>query len=238
VEEQFYLLWPLAVYRLNHRTLIKLCVALVIAALAVRTGLRLADLTPAAFVLLPARADALVMGALLALLAREPEGLNRLTRWSWPAAGATFALICMMYSRRQWLPYNDFVVETVGLSILTVFFAALLIIAVTASPASPVHRVCVNHVLRSLGKYSYAIYLFHALLREPLWRHISPYLVESPTEMTWPMRLVFIMIGSGVSFAAAVLSWHLLEKHFLKLKRFFRSPSGRQVQPPLSAIWH
>jgi peptidoglycan/LPS O-acetylase OafA/YrhL len=117
--------------------------------------------------------------------------------------------------------------QTVGFSILAVFFAAWLVIAVTAPTGRPLHRVFANRCLRSLGKYSYAIYLFHGLLRRPLWRRVSPYLLTSATEITWPMRLVFIALGSGVSFAAAILSWHLLEKHFLSLKRFFPSSSGQ-----------
>jgi len=36
-------------------------------------------------------------------------------------------------------------------------------------------------------------------------------------------RLIYVFIGSFATFAAAWLSWHLPEKHFLKLKRHFSS---------------
>jgi peptidoglycan/LPS O-acetylase OafA/YrhL len=96
--------------------------------------------------------------------------------------------------------------ETVGLSVLAVFFAAWVVIAMRAAPGAPLHGFFANRALRTLGKYSYAMYLFHGLLREPLYRRLSPYLLNSPTEMTWSMRLVFILLGSGVSFLAALLS--------------------------------
>ncbi|MFI5457724.1 MAG: hypothetical protein ACHRXM_19965 [Isosphaerales bacterium] len=34
-------------------------------------------------------------------------------------------------------------------------------------------------------------------------------------------RLIYVLIGSFATFVAAWLSWHLLEKHFLKLKTCF-----------------
>ena len=36
-----------------------------------------------------------------------------------------------------------------------------------------------------------------------------------------PGQLIFYSIGIAIFFTAAWLSWHVFEKHFLKLKRFF-----------------
>ena len=40
-----------------------------------------------------------------------------------------------------------------------------------------------------------------------------------------------MILGFGFSLIAAWLSWHLYEKHFLKLKRFFEYREAGDAQP-------
>src|SRR5438445_1418758 len=82
IEEQFYLIWPVVVLALRRRQLQACCLACVIGALFVRVGLNVAGNETAAFVLTPARIDALAVGAYLALSARGPAGLNPTSRWA------------------------------------------------------------------------------------------------------------------------------------------------------------
>ena len=78
VEEQFYLCWPLAVYFLNRKALLRLLSAVIVLAPIVRFAIlsTFADTELArriAYVLTPARADGLAFGALVAILLREPR---------------------------------------------------------------------------------------------------------------------------------------------------------------------
>jgi len=73
--------------------------------------------------------------------------------------------------------------------------------------------------LRSFGKYSYAIYIFHQLIHKLLgepWM-LATFGIRPPAHIVY---LYSLTIGV-VSFGAAYLSYHLLEKHFLALKYLF-----------------
>src|SRR5213594_314733 len=85
VEEQFYLIWPVIVLALSRRHLQACCLACIIGALVVRVGLNAKGNETAAFVLTPARIDALAVGAYLAISARGAAGLNRMSRWALPS---------------------------------------------------------------------------------------------------------------------------------------------------------
>jgi peptidoglycan/LPS O-acetylase OafA/YrhL len=75
--------------------------------------------------------------------------------------------------------------------------------------------------LRSLGKYSYGLYVLHLILfgylQSPLKKIISVYLTpDKGIDVVLTGCLVF-----AISLGAAYLSYHLYEKRFLRLKRFF-----------------
>jgi peptidoglycan/LPS O-acetylase OafA/YrhL len=66
VEEQFYLIWPVIVFAISRAALIRLTIGLAVGALALRlTFVAMQVSWEAAYVLLPARMDALALGALL-----------------------------------------------------------------------------------------------------------------------------------------------------------------------------
>ena len=77
--------------------------------------------------------------------------------------------------------------------------------------------------LRTLGKYSYAMYVF----QNPMIPIVALFPV-TVTIMQWMggqtsivAQIGYMVVMFMLTFVSAVLSWHLYEKHFLKLKRFF-----------------
>ena len=77
--------------------------------------------------------------------------------------------------------------------------------------------------LRSLGKYSYGIYIFHP----PVIQAVRS-LFQNPTAARMigemypgPLLALKLTLIFGASCGLAYLSWHLFEKHFLLLKRHF-----------------
>jgi peptidoglycan/LPS O-acetylase OafA/YrhL len=89
-------------------------------------------------------------------------------------------------------------------------------------------------MLRHLGRYSYAIYLFHW----PLWLVVGPY-VPQPTlgGSRWPAQLLALAVMIGLSLVGGWASWMLIERHILALKRFvpYAAAVPVGVRPPSSA---
>ncbi|MBL8885028.1 MAG: acyltransferase [Phycisphaerales bacterium] len=243
IEEQFYLIWPAIVFFFSRSTLIRICVGAVVFSLAFRCWLLSTGANPVALhVLTPSRLDALAVGAFIALVVRNEGGLDRLAAVAKiviPVLGllivgdATFRYLT--HSGREGeeglFSANLPEVQTVGLTVLALFFGAVLVRAVAASKheieepgakRSKLVRLFESPLLRSFGKYSYAMYLLHlplrALVRDSTL--ISKQLpVIGGTQI--PAQIIFTVVCIAITYAAAWLSWNLYEKHWLALKRFF-----------------
>jgi peptidoglycan/LPS O-acetylase OafA/YrhL len=237
VEEQFYLIWPALVLLADRRLLVKICVGLLIVCPLLRLALFFAHVPPRAIVVLtPTRIDTLAFGALLAIAVRSPEGLER---WKRPLKYA--AIVCILalvstLSFRPRLANESPEIVTLGFSLIAVIAGALVAFGATRSPGTLGHRVLAHPVLRALGRYSYALYVFHfpiigLLHAKGLAPDARPALLGSHI----PAQVVFTVICFAVSFAIAFGSWHLFEYPLLQLKSYFpydREPQREPGQEP------
>ncbi len=116
-------------------------------------------------------------------------------------------------------------VLTIGIAALAVFFAGLVALAVDAGNADRLRRLWENRGLRVIGEYSYGIYVFHPLLLAATiaWLAPSAYL---PPFLAKPVVALWLL---GISLVVAWLSYHLYEKHFLRLKRYFEYRKVPQI---------
>jgi peptidoglycan/LPS O-acetylase OafA/YrhL len=235
VEEQFYLVWPVIVFLCPPRILPRVVLGCIAAALVVRLALGWTADPLAAYVLAPARMDALAVGALLAIWAREPRmvpGLVRSARSGWLATGALLAALVLV---RGGLDTLDPAVQTVGFSLLALFFGALLLSSLIAPREGRFVRTLASPVLVFLGRYSFALYVFHhpvcVALRDAGFGADSFQLVAgSPLVGV----LGFALVAGAISLGLSLLSWYLWESWFLELKRFFpyrRSDSAFPASP-------
>ncbi|WP_076862754.1 acyltransferase family protein [Bradyrhizobium mercantei] len=226
IEEHFYFFWPLVVYLAARqpRKLIAICLGLSVAAMLARLGGSLAGLSWwTTYVLTPFRLDGLALGAFLAVLARQPRGLQRLVGALPYAAIAAFALLSLtfIWTRLVTADQGLAVVLPVRSSIITVLLACLLVWALVAPKHSLVSRLFCSRPLMFLGTYSYGLYVYH--------HFISYYLVTHRTELVlggWlgsHSAAVAIQATAGVlvSLVIAYLSYELVEKRFLQLKPLF-----------------
>ncbi len=220
IEEQFYLVWPVTVYLLTPRTLRVVCLALVGSALLARIGFVVAGNTSAAFALTPCRTDALALGALLAATVRTPGGGEMIRRWGWKIAMAAFAGIALT-GFLGGTEVTDRLIVTVGISLLGLFYTSALGAVISAPEESIPRRGLRLPMLRFLGKYSYAVYVFHQAIIITMMHKLPPASLAMKLHSTFGGWLAFAVIFGIVTISVAMASWWLLEKHFLAFKRAF-----------------
>lgn len=220
VEEQFYLVWPVVVrYIGTLRRLAVLCLSLSAVALVLRAvvleTVRIDRAYEWCYAMLPTHMDGLLYGALGAVWVRSwpVERIQPIARRiSVAAAGVMAAVYAAVgfnfYSRTMIL---------VGFPVLAVLFASILL--QTLQAGSWASRVGNLRALRFFGKYSYGMYVFHILFSPLLARYQA--VLQGRLHSIVLGGLMYIALTFVGTCVAAVLSYQLYEKHWLRLKSRF-----------------
>jgi len=229
IEEQFYICWPLIVFLCSRRALLRVCVGVIVMSLLLRIGFRLTDVARDwVYIITPARLDGLASGAVVSVLVRSASGRDWLARWAKPIVLVSSCLVAglgIYYGKLTWWNHGT---GTIGLSLLAWAFAGIIALAVIRPAGTWLPDMLSHPVLVFFGKYSYAMYVLQNpvmfFFEETGFRPGTTF----PTlgESHLPGSLVQLAAGIGVTTLLALASWHLYEKHFLKLKRLF--PYGRR----------
>ncbi len=202
VEEQFYLVWPALFILIRRRTPIRWIAAGIVAVLAWRVSLYLTGANfYRAYLGFDTRADALLLGCLLAFL----PSTSRLAAWaskSWPVPLAAIAFIALRCYACGWF------VQTIGFTV-TALLAAWLIIGIRTQDR--LREVLSKPALVYTGKISYGIYLWHwplmLLLREPF-------------------GMVGVVAAAALSYALASVSYETIERQCLSIRVWPERLSG------------
>ena len=224
IEEQFYLIWPAVVYFTKKETLIKLSIGVILFSILARLlGILFWDdmsqVSTFFYYNTFTRFEQLVFGGLLAIAFTEPLWIQRLKNISipsfWVAFTAFLALCFTAYPHMVPLDENIWLVFG-GYTLAAVFSAALVTILMTHPETSMFRRLFQNKLLIFFGKYSYSIYLLHVpvilILLDMLWR----------TQLRgWTMYLAYMVLTYIITVVGALITWNLLEKHMLNLKKYF-----------------
>jgi peptidoglycan/LPS O-acetylase OafA/YrhL len=228
VEEQFYLVWPLLVRFAPAPRLLSL--SLGIAGLSLGSRLLMVQLgadSEAIYHYTICRMDALVLGAALAAAFRLPALRAFLVVRARSLLLVGLGLLALLFVVSKGLPRSTVLMLTVGYSWLAVGFGLPIAAVVSEhlNGGGVVSRVLSNAGLRSFGKYSYALYVVHQplnlLLGKP-WLEAHGY--GNPS---LGVGLAYMAVLVAASYVVAFLSFHLIERHFLQLKRHFVArPSG------------
>ena len=222
IEEQFYLIWPFIVLSVSRVLLVRVCLLLVLSAIIFRLALMLWFPAlyegGAAYMFTIARWDALAIGALLAIGVRNDRWLAGLWHWHAQWVGGTLMVIAAVL-----LFTNNFNSTPVGAGVLNqtiaaVLFAGVIFYVLAHGRSSRLLRMLDHPVLISIGKYSYALYVFHIPVRH-VWR--AYFSLDPGAFEGWRLLLAggYNVVGVfALTYLAALLSWRVLEQPALRLK--------------------
>jgi peptidoglycan/LPS O-acetylase OafA/YrhL len=219
IEEQFYLVWPFLIFVFRKRTLYIALVVLIAVAIGSRLFFYQNYGRVAAYILTPCRLDSLVFGSMLALLLRDNKA-KILERYSAifmaGIAGLVILILGFGIEWRNWgVPGQMF--AYVGLAIISMGSISLSF----NSKESIFKKVYRLKFLRTLGKYSYGIYVFHLILDGIVRQSGYHPATLGEGEHKLLFTVLYNILMMVLSFVVAFMSWHLFEKHFLKLKKRF-----------------
>jgi peptidoglycan/LPS O-acetylase OafA/YrhL len=225
VEEQFYLIWPVVVYLVARQRLALACWILVAASLLLRIFMSWNGASwIAIYQFTPCRMDALAMGALVAINLADTTTYQRLAASSSRLVGIAVVAAIFVACLPGGTHFDRLMGATAGFTGYSMAFALAMTSCILLDQRDPTvmrplwHRTLASQPLVSLGKYSYAFYVFHL----PIHMYLGPLLRR---QLGWgdsldlTQNLLYLGIVGAVTLALSWVSYHALEKRILALKR-------------------
>jgi peptidoglycan/LPS O-acetylase OafA/YrhL len=241
IEEQFYFVWPAVVFFCAIRYFPALCIGVGGLSLGLRvvlsTGHFIAPTLLSEFIhrATITRLDTLAVGALIAALVVNSDWTKRVRCQIKLIAPAAFgAWSAMWWASEQGVSFPS---NTFGYLAIAIAFGCVVFVCVTDQGSNhPLCRIARWRPLRSIGGYSYAMYVIHIFVKRLSWSALTsvilPRLVRFPYVAAMPPILFaffFLGLNLGTSYLLALASWHVFEKHFLRLKKYFPYQVGSPV---------
>lgn len=235
IEEQFYLVWPLAISVLFRRKALRWLAVLPILPLAIRTVWVLLTASPIAIYYSTfSRLDGLLVGALIAYY------LPMLTTWvrSQPVktvtmgstvigstAVATFASASIGFAGiapiwQTWPP--DLAIF--GYSAISILAGLCLLLAVRGRGFYI--KILESSFLRFFGKISYGLYMWHMIVYVAMWK---TGILPDPRSIHFlhPIfaTVVAALLPAVISILVSLISYRWLETPFMTLRKRLESPT-------------
>jgi peptidoglycan/LPS O-acetylase OafA/YrhL len=199
IEEQFYLVWPLVVRFCTEAQLRRIAIAVICLSPALRYYLSLHQVNIYSNTF--CRLDGLMAGALLATVIRSASfSASKFVSRAWITflIAAPLALVIESFHAR-WIGFSVIVAASISFVYLALF-----------STQRWLRAILTNRFLVYTGTISYGIYVLEKI---PLDIAKILHLERHP--------FLALPLTTAATYALATLSWRLLEKPLLGLKRFF-----------------
>jgi peptidoglycan/LPS O-acetylase OafA/YrhL len=220
IEEYFYLLWAPIVLRCSRSTIVRIAIAVCIVEMLIRW----IDGTAMAYFSLLCRFDALLYGALLALLFDEWRRRG-IPRWAASSFASVLFISCagialILYAIRPFIGREiraSVLFVVFGISLISIAFSALMgLVLLRSGGPSWLARTLRFRVLLFLGTISYTMYLVHVIAGA----------IVSKVAAATHRHLPEAILASLLTILIAYVSWHWLEKPLLRWKdrRFPNAP--------------
>ena len=206
VEEHFYIIWGLALYFLPTRKVPNLIVLSIIIANITRViylNLHIPMLD------IFSNIDYFAYGAIPAyLIIFKPKAMEYINTISLYVKYLSLIFtVAIMFT----LPnYPSSLTTLLSPTIMSVFF--VVIILFTLTPRSIYIKD--SNIMSKLGVFTYGLYLYHTIVII----FIMQVLKKLPFDLNW---LTLAIISLVITVLISIVSYHLFEKQFLKLKKYF-----------------
>jgi peptidoglycan/LPS O-acetylase OafA/YrhL len=234
VEEQFYIFWPLLVGVISERALVSVSALLFALAIVLRLGIdaafpvHIADV--AAYTWTVTRWDAIALGAIVAAWTRQPNRAALLQKRAMTALVTVTAAVAVVMVFGRGLSANGVLGHVASVPLTGLLGACLVAVCIQDSSTSRARAVLVRAletpVLTTVGKYSYAVYVFHMPVHFLLQRFMLPYQNACTGAGCVGVLATYTIAVLVVSMLLAFVSWRLLEAPILSLKRYVPTPRG------------
>jgi peptidoglycan/LPS O-acetylase OafA/YrhL len=214
IEEQFYLVWPFAVRYCSVSTVRRIAIIVILISPVLRWYLSAhgANIYSNVF----CRLDGLMVGALLAVAIRTRDFTpSKYLSGAWLLLFGCGALALLAEAHdSRWITFSFTAISSAALVYLAIY-----------SRRRWFQTVLANRLLVYTGVISYGLYLLHKI----------PFDVVQSLHMN--RHPVLMLLGAlFASYVIAILSFNLLEKPFLKLKRFFVPELKEKVRQEAPAV--
>jgi peptidoglycan/LPS O-acetylase OafA/YrhL len=231
VEEQFYLVVPSVVRFLSRRGLVVSLILTILGAPLIRI-LVFRYLAPthaaAIYMLTPCRADALAMGALLAVVWR----VDRYKAWIQAHLNGLYGVLAVLAAGIGYLMIAgkseySYTMAVWGYSCVDLFFAGIVLLALIV-PRGIWAAICRWPMLIGIGGISYCIYIIHS----PINRFCHFVLSPSANGISTLPSLGATLIAAAITWLVAKMSWRYLESPMIRLGhqyKYSRRAAGLQV---------
>ena len=218
IEEQFYLVYPLVVMRLDTVRLRTLMLWIIGLSPLARLATNALMHPGVSYFLTITRLDVLAMGALIAITFEHTTPVSdRFVRRVRGALVGLTALSCVLWLTKQ-LDFKKLLFNAVGLTTIDATLACFLCLA-ALSGLGWFERFLRQPLLVSVGRVSYGIYLIHYPITRLVEFHARQRLPDD-----WWRTCVVAVTSVTLTTGLAALSWIVLERPILQLKRFFYEP--------------
>ncbi len=211
VEEQYYLVWPLLV-RMARRWMLRLIAGLLLMVVVSRMVASFSGTSPWAIMHLTwFRLDGLLVGGAVAVLEQSPQQNAIATRCRKGvvllALGTMMTVGCVC-GTFDWIEPT---VQQFGFFAFSLLAGCVVHKVVNSTGGGSTDPGVLTAFFCSLGKYSYALYIFHM----PVIHAVRSLTGHSPSGKGLCVQLC---ASALISYGLAWLSWHFYEKHWLRYK--------------------